>query len=65
MVCGKNEELRARLEPLARQPAPGAPSCDVLGYTTQMPGYMGAADVMVGKPGGLTTAEAAASGLPP
>ncbi len=43
---------------------PGAPSCDVLGYTTDMPDLMAIASVLVGKPGGLTTAEACARGLP-
>jgi processive 1,2-diacylglycerol beta-glucosyltransferase len=64
VVCGRNPELRARLEPLQRAPARGAASCRVLGFTVRMAELMGAADLMIGKPGGLTTAEAAASGLP-
>ena len=34
-----------------------------VGYTTEMDEYMSAADVLVGKPGGLTTSEALAKGL--
>jgi len=36
----------------------------VVGYTTAMDKYMAAADLLVGKPGGLTTSEAVARGLP-
>ena len=35
----------------------------VVGYTTAMDEYMAAADILVGKPGGLTTSEALARGL--
>jgi len=63
VVCGKNDELRGRLTRLEGGDANGRPSLSVLGFTTRMAELMGAADVMIGKPGGLTTAEAAASGL--
>ena len=36
----------------------------VIGFTTQMPDWMAAADLAVTKPGGLTTSEALATGLP-
>ena len=35
----------------------------VISYTTEIHEYMAAADLIVGKPGGLTTSEALASGL--
>ncbi len=35
-----------------------------VGYSDQIPSYMAAADLLVGKPGGLTTSEALAAGLP-
>jgi processive 1,2-diacylglycerol beta-glucosyltransferase len=60
-VCGNNVELKNRLDSLARKPERDRASCDVLAFTTKMPEYMGAADIMVGKPGGLTTSEAAAT----
>jgi processive 1,2-diacylglycerol beta-glucosyltransferase len=63
VVCGRNEQLRARLAPLERRSG-SAPTCQVIGFTMRMPQLMGAADVLIGKPGGLTTAEAAASALP-
>jgi processive 1,2-diacylglycerol beta-glucosyltransferase len=59
-VCGKNEELRKNVEKVARN----HPSIQVLGYTDKMADFMKMADLFVGKPGGLTTAEALAVGLP-
>jgi processive 1,2-diacylglycerol beta-glucosyltransferase len=35
-----------------------------VGYTTEMDEYMSASDLLLGKPGGLTTSEALAKGLP-
>jgi processive 1,2-diacylglycerol beta-glucosyltransferase len=37
---------------------------ELIGYTKEMPRYMAAADLIVGKPGGLTTSEALAASLP-
>ncbi|HEY8224785.1 MAG TPA: glycosyltransferase, partial [Pyrinomonadaceae bacterium] len=36
---------------------------NVVGYTTEMDEYMSASDLILGKPGGLTTSEALAKGL--
>jgi processive 1,2-diacylglycerol beta-glucosyltransferase len=60
-MCGRNEELKARLE---KEPS-GDSSVRMIpvGYTKQMDEYMSAADLIVGKPGGLTTCEALAKGL--
>ncbi len=61
VVCGRNEALRGRLSDAARRaPVP----TKVLGFTTEMPAWMAAADLAVTKPGGLTTSEALARGLP-
>lgn len=60
-VCGRDDTLRARLDDA--MPKLGV-SHRILGFTQDMPILMAAADVLVGKPGGLTTAEALASGLP-
>ena len=38
-------------------------SFHVLGFTTEMDEFMSAADILVGKAGGLTTSEAMAKGL--
>lgn len=62
-ICGRNAELKERLDDLAAQRAPGGNLLHVVGYTTAMDEYMAASDVLVGKPGGLTTSEALAKGL--
>ncbi len=66
VVCGKNEGLERALRALAgAQPArPGRPSLRVIGLTGRMHELMAESDLMVGKPGGLTTSEARALGLP-
>lgn len=66
-IAGKAEKTRKRLEELAKAagnlPSGTARLCPV-GFTTEMDKYMAAADLMVGKAGGLTTSEALARGLP-
>src|SRR5262245_26795487 len=47
VVCGRNEELRHRLDALAAERAGGANRLVVVGYTTEMDEYMTAADVLV------------------
>jgi len=60
-MCGKNEELKKRLE---TEPAdPNGTRVIPIGYTRDMDEYMSASDLIVGKPGGLTTCEALAKGL--
>jgi len=63
VVCGRNQELRQRLDALAAERAGGSNTLAVVGYTTDMDEYMSAADILVGKPGGLTTSEALAKQL--
>jgi processive 1,2-diacylglycerol beta-glucosyltransferase len=66
VVCGRNTDLEATMRAFAAayRPTPGAPALTVIGYTKEMHVLMAAADVIVGKPGGLTTTEARAIGLP-
>jgi processive 1,2-diacylglycerol beta-glucosyltransferase len=65
VVCGRNEELRARLLGAVRRLSKtSAVEFKLLGFTTEMDELMAAADLFVGKPGGLTTSEALARGLP-
>ena len=59
VVCGKNPDLKSRLEDL---PAPNHP-VKIVGFTTEMERWMAASDLLVGKAGGLTSSEALASGL--
>jgi processive 1,2-diacylglycerol beta-glucosyltransferase len=64
-VCGKNDKLKNRLEKLSGQLDANSPVRIVpVGYTTKMDEYMSAADLLLGKPGGLTTSEALAKNLP-
>jgi len=62
-VCGKNAELKTRMEKLAARKPARRGTLVPIGYTTAMDEYMSASDVLVGKPGGLTTSEALAKGL--
>ena len=61
VVCGRNESL---FRELTARTAAISHRCKVVGLTQRMHELMAAADVMVGKPGGLTTSEAIATGLP-
>lgn len=61
-MCGKNEKLVKRLRDLYGTTG-GAVDVVPVAYTTEMDKYMTAADMIVGKPGGLTTSEALAKEL--
>lgn len=61
VICGRNDELRQRIEKLV---APAGDRYRVLGFTTEMPQLMRSADVFLGKPGGMSSAECMAAGLP-
>jgi processive 1,2-diacylglycerol beta-glucosyltransferase len=66
-IAGKSEKTRKHLEELAKTGGKlpsGSPRLCPVGFTTEMDKYMAAADLMVGKAGGLTTSEALARGLP-
>jgi len=62
-ICGRNALAKQRLESLLARSEVGPHRVHVEGYTTQMDLYMSASDLLVGKPGGLTTSEALAKGL--
>jgi processive 1,2-diacylglycerol beta-glucosyltransferase len=63
-LCGRNAELQSRLESAAaRLPRLHHVTFNPIGFTTEMDEYMSAADILLGKPGGLTTSEALAKGL--
>lgn len=64
LVCGKNARLRRDAEAVVASAGPGRVRCTVLGFTDRMHELMHAADLAVGKPGGLTSSEALACGLP-
>jgi len=58
-IAGKNEKLRERL---SRLPKPQRHKVKVLGFTKEIDELMQAADLVVSKPGGLTTSETLARG---
>jgi processive 1,2-diacylglycerol beta-glucosyltransferase len=61
VICGKSEEVKARVT----QATGGDGSrFRILGYTDRMHELMHISDLFIGKPGGLTTSEALACGLP-
>ncbi len=63
-MCGRNEELKTKLEKLAAKKLNNERvDFKLIGYTREMDEYMSAADLIVGKPGGLTTSEALAKNL--
>ena len=63
-ICGRNEELKKRLTKLAARAKPDATvTLKPFGYTKEMDELMTASDLVLGKPGGLTTCEALAKGL--
>ena len=66
-IAGTSEKMRKRLEELSREAGSlqnGTRRLHPVGFTTEMDQYMAAADLLVGKAGGLTTSEALARALP-
>jgi processive 1,2-diacylglycerol beta-glucosyltransferase len=61
VICGRNDELKQRILQLVDN---RSSRFKVLGYTGEMHKLMKLADVFIGKPGGMTTSEAIACGLP-
>lgn len=61
VICGRSEDLKQQITEIV-----GAenPRFRVLGYTDRMHELMQLSDLFIGKPGGLTTSEALACGLP-
>ena len=62
-IAGKNEKMKEEFEKLVTLKQ-AENKVKVLSYTTQVPELMSIADLVVTKPGGLTTTESLASGLP-
>ena len=59
IICGNNVKL---YRSLTKYPLPD--NVRVIGFTSRMPLYMDAAELILTKPGGLSTTEAAVKGLP-
>lgn len=60
VMTGKNAELKLRLDEKYK----GNASIQTIAFTRQVPVYMAAADVLLTKPGGLSTTEAAVANVP-
>jgi len=53
VLCGRNEELKKRLDKRAAKRRPGSRRSIInIGYTTLMDEFMSASDILLGKPGG-------------
>lgn len=63
-ICGRSTDLKAQLDIIAHQHSRSKIRLHPVGFTTEMDEYMAAADILISKPGGLTTSEAMARGLP-
>jgi processive 1,2-diacylglycerol beta-glucosyltransferase len=61
-MCGRNKGLKEKLDEQSRF-ANGNLIVKAVAHTTAMDEYMAASDMVLGKPGGLTTAEALSKGL--
>lgn len=59
VICGSNRRLKRDLAILKHKER-----VRVLGYTDQMPQWLHAADILLSKPGGLTSTEAMTIGVP-
>jgi len=63
-ICGRNAELKQRVTKLASSMhADARVIIKPFGYTREMDELMAASDLVLGKPGGLTTSEALSKGL--
>jgi processive 1,2-diacylglycerol beta-glucosyltransferase len=63
-VCGRSAPLKAAVEKVAaRRKDSQLPLVRAVGFTSEMDEFMAAADLMIGKPGGLTTSESLIKGL--
>lgn len=58
-IAGRNEKLKAELQ---KMPVPARHKVKVLGFTKEIDELMQAADLIITKPGGLTTSETLARG---
>lgn len=64
VLCGKNEKLRTQLLRMQSISPSYFRDFHPVGHTDSMQVYMAAADLMIGKSGGLTSSECLASALP-
>jgi len=63
VVCGRSSELTSVARDAVAE-SEGPVTFEVLGFVSEMPELMASADLAITKPGGLTSSEALAAGLP-
>jgi processive 1,2-diacylglycerol beta-glucosyltransferase len=64
VVCGNNKKLKVEIEKYVEANPSENMTYHILGFTKEMHEWMAMASLFVGKPGGLSTSECLASGLP-
>jgi len=62
-IAGRNEKMKERFDELVVE-TNSSNSVKILSFTNQVPELMSVSDLVITKPGGLTTTESLASGLP-
>ena len=62
-VAGRNEKMKERFDTLVEE-TQSQNTVKILSFTNQVPELMSVSDLVITKPGGLTTTESLASGLP-
>jgi UDP-N-acetylglucosamine 2-epimerase len=62
-VAGRNEKMKERFDELVKTTRTES-NVKILSFTNQVPELMSVSDLVITKPGGLTTTESLASGLP-
>jgi len=62
-IAGRNVKMKERFDELVYE-TNSSSSVKILSYTNQVPELMSVSDLVITKPGGLTTTESLASGLP-
>ena len=62
-IAGKNEKMKERFDELVSETR-SKDNVKILSYTNKVPELMSVSDLVITKPGGLTTTESLASGLP-
>lgn len=62
-ISGKNEKMKNKFEELANN-SNKSEDIKIMEYTNSVPELMSVSDLVITKPGGLTTSESLASGLP-
>ncbi|MDA3799306.1 MAG: glycosyltransferase [Kiritimatiellae bacterium] len=64
IICGKNEKLQKQISNEIKKLKSNTTQYHVVGFTKEMHEWMAMSSLYIGKPGGLTTSECLAMGLP-